>query len=244
MQFYLVLEPGDIKSASAVKYPAVYSAYRLGTDGRLYRAADTPEISRGYMLLSSADETVSFNEDTVPEILGECKSRGFSGVVANFNSEALLEKLSASFKQYGLRLIVHEEFGLKFKDAWVVVSTALSGGTLKSRLAEAAELFGADRIILDVERICKDFVLPAPDGEGRDLSREEFSKTLEKVSSAPFFSPELCCYYFSFIDGGRTHFVLYDNLSSIKSKLQAAESLNIDKALLLFRETGGILQNL
>ncbi len=196
------------------------------------------------MLLSSEEESARFDDVTVSEILGECRGRSFSGVVSNFSSEELLERLAASFKQNGLRLIVHEEFGLKFKEAWVIVSTALSGGTLKRRLAEAAELFGADRIILDVERICKDFVLPAPYGEGRDLTREEFSKILEKVSSAPFFSPELCCYYFSFIDGGRTHFVLYDNLSSIKSKLQTAESLNIGKAMLLYRETGGILQNL
>lgn len=244
MQLYLVLEPSEITGALPLKYPAVYSAYRLGSDGRLYRAADTPDISRGFMLLSSASEELRFDDITVSEILGECKGRGFSGVVANFSNEPLLERLSASFQQFGLRLIVHEELGTKFKDAWVIVSTALSGGTLKRRLTEAAELFGAERIMLDVEKICKDFVLPAPDGEGRDLTREEFSKLLEKFSSSPFFSQELCCYYLTFIDGGRTHFVLYDNLSSIKNKLQLADSLNINKAMLLFRETGGILQSL
>ena len=244
MQFFIVMEPGEIKNASVLKYQIVYSAYRLGADGRLYRAADTPDFSRGYMLLSAATETPKIEDETVLEILGECKSRGFFGVIINFDSVTLLDRLSAVFPQSKLKLIVHEEFGLKYKDAFVIVSAALSGGTLKRRLLEAAELFGSERIILDIERICKDFKLPAQDGEGRDLTREEFSKIMERANPAPFFSSELQCYYFSFIENEQTHFILYDNLSSIKSKLQMAESLKVNKAMFLFGETSNILHNL
>lgn len=244
MQIFIEMEPAELKDVSGLRYAVAYSAYKIGLDGRLYRAAGAPNINRGLMILSADAETPRIDDDTASEIIAECRKQNFSGVIINFNADALSEELPLAFSESKLRLAVHEEFGEKFPEAWVIVSTAISGGTLKRRLFEAAELFGADRIVLDIERICKDFVLPAPDGEGRDLTKDAFSEIMERLSPTPFFSPELCCHYFFFAEKGKTHFVLYDNLSSIKNKLAVAETLKINKSILLYGETKNILQNL
>lgn len=244
MQYYIAMTPENIEGASQLKWPTAYSAYKIGSDGRLYRALNAPSAERGFMILNSDEDDPPADDYTVSEIITECRNRTFSGVVINFVSFELLDLLSPALSSNKLRLIVHEEFAEKYGDAWVLVSSALSGGTLKSRLSEACDLIGASRIVLDVERVCRDFTLPSPSGEGRELSREEFSDLNERLSPASYFSPELCCYYFHYSENEQMHFVLYDNLYSIRTKLQLAESLNINKALFLYSEAKNILLNL
>ncbi len=244
MQYIIAVEPEEMKSVSGTKLPIAYSAYKIGGDGRLYRAAAAVNPGRGYMILSAETEEPPFDMETVSEIMAECGKFNFSGVFANFRSEPLLDILSSALSGKKLRLMVHEELGVRYRQAWVVVSTSMSGGTLRRRLYEASEAFGAERIVLDVERVCKDFVLPAPDGEGRDISRDEFSGLTERLSPEQFFSPELCCQYFFYTENGETHFILFDNLGSIKSKLSVAESLGISKAMFLYGEMKGFLKSL
>ncbi len=244
MQYIIAIEPDEAKNAAGIKLPIAYSSYKIGEDGRLYRAEPATHAGRGYMIISAETEEPPFYGETVSDIMAECRSFNFTGVFANFRSEALLDRLSPALSEKKLRLMVHEELGSRYKHAWVLVSTALSGGTLRRRLCEASESFGAERVVLDVERICKDFVLPAPDGEGRDVSREEFSRLTERLAPAQFFSPELCCHYFFYTEKGETHFILFDNLGSIKSKLSVAESLKISKAMFLYGEIKGFLNSL
>jgi len=243
MQYFIAAEPKDIKNASSFRQPLAHMAYKIGADARLYRAQDAASIDGGYMILN-ADGTVISDDHTVSEIINECKTKHFNGVFVNFGASPLLTALAAALSEQNLRLIVPEPLGEDYKNAWVTVSTALSGGTLKRRLGDAVNTYGAGRIVLDVERIVRDFTLPAPDGEGRFVSREEFETLKARLSPTPFFSYDLCCNYFIFFEDGQTHMVLYDNLGSIKNKLFIAGSLRIDKFMFLYSETYDVMVNL
>lgn len=243
MQYIIAAEPKEIKNASSFRQPLAHMAYKIGRDARLYRSEDAAAVEDGYMILSSEGE-VRADDYTVTEIISECKSRRFKGVLANFGAAPLLTEISKELNELNLRLIVTENLGSDYSSAWVLISSTLSGGTLRRRLSEAVNKYGASRIVLDVERVTREFVPPAYDGEGRFVSREEFETLKARVSPAPFFSQELCCNYFVFFEGGRPHIVLYDNLGSIKNKLFIASSLGIDKAMFLYSEIYDIMQNL
>jgi len=243
MQYFVAAEPKDIKNASSFRKPLAHLAYKIGADGRLYRAEEAASIDGGYMILSAEGEIRS-DEHTVPEIINECRVRHFIGVFVNFGASPMLTALAGALSELNLRLIVPEPLGKDFRNAWVMLSTALSGGTLKRRLSEAVNTYGAGRIVLDVERVSRDFTPPAPDGEGRLLTREEFETLKAGISPIPFFSYDLCCNYFIFMEDGQPHIVLYDNLGSIKNKLLIAGSLRIDKAIFLYSETYDIMLNL
>lgn len=243
MQYIIAAEPKEIKNASSFRQPLAHIAYKIGRDARLYRAEDAAGIEGGYMIVSS-DGDVLPDEYTVTEIINECKSRRFKGVFANFGPTPLLGELSKALAEQNLRLIVTENLGSEHPYAWVLISSALSGGTLRRRLGEAIGKYGAGRIVLDIERIIREFVPPAYDGEGRIVSKEEFKTLKARYSPTPFFSHELCCNYFIFFEGGRPHIVLYDNLGSIKNKLFTASSLGIDKAMFLYSEIYDLMSNL
>lgn len=243
MQYIIAAEPKDIKNAFSFKKPLAHMAYKIGADARLYRAEGSDTTEGGYMILS-ADGEIHSDDHTVTEIVNECKERHFSGVFANFGASPLLTSLSKALSEQNLRMIVPEPLGNDFKNAWVLISSALSGGSLRRRLSEAANTYGAGRIVLDVERVFRVFTPPVPDGQGRPLSREEYETLKARVSPTPFFSYDLCCNYFIFFEDEQPHIVLYDNVGSIKSKLLIASSLRIDKAMFLYSETYDIMLNL
>jgi hypothetical protein len=83
------------------------------------------------------------------------------------------------------------------------------------------------------------FPLPCPGGEGTPLSREEL-RTLLANSPSVFFSPELCCRYFTFPRQGRTCFVLFDDAGTLKKKLDIAETLGISTAFFMWPEVEDI----
>ena len=91
------------------------------------------------------------------EVVSECSVRGFSGAVLDFDRrlpplEQLAGQLDRLFAQRGLQLYVPETFGHCVAHGRVILSSALSGGSLAQRLEEAAERFGRDRIALSLER--------------------------------------------------------------------------------------------
>jgi spore germination protein YaaH len=126
-----------------------------------------------------------------------------------------------------------------------LIGTAISGGALERRRGEAAEQYGPARIALEVERVASDFYLPAPEGEGRSLGREELKRLIVERNPFVFFSHELCARYFTYMDKkSGAHFILFDDLSSIRQKLLLAEQLGIREAFLLYPEVKDFLKEL
>ncbi len=244
MQFIVATQPEELEDAQSLKTQLAHMAYRVGGDGQLYRAEEASKISGGIMVIGSDLSEQFVSDFLVSEIITECKARKFTGVLVNFENRELFRQLSEELKAAELSFYVHEQCSWDYENAAVLISSAISGGTLKRRLSEAAEAFGPERIVLDIEPVFRDFLLPAPDGEGKSLSFEEFSELYDRYSSASFYSPELCCNYYTYFENGNTHFVLFDTAGTVKKKLQAAEALKINKAIFVFSEAKSILSRL
>ncbi len=128
------------------------------------------------------------------------------------------------------------------KKTKIIISSALSGGSLTLRLSEAAEKYGAERVTLGVERVAEDFFLPSPNGQGVPLSREALKKRMAERSPSVFFSKELCAHYFTYMSKeSGAHFVLFDDAASIRHKLQIAGKLKIREAVLAYPQADDLL---
>ena len=126
-----------------------------------------------------------------------------------------------------------------------MIPSALSGGSLRQRLQDAVEQYGAERVTLAVERVAEDFYLPSPTGQGMPLTREELRARIEERSPSIFFSGELCAHYFTYMSKENgAHFVLFDDAGSIRKKLSIARSLDIANAILAYPQVDDLLEDI
>lgn len=249
MSVFLAVTPAEAASCRGYRVPLVHIAYAIGDGGRLLRS----ELPRGAQggLLGLSDRC----NGPLPElpmlcraILGECHAHRCGGVLADFEGGAredrlpFLSRLGAMLAQSGRRLYVPEHFAVP--EASVLVCTALSGGTLRERLSDAAARYGTQRVALDCQRLAMDFVLPCRSGEGTPLTPEELSALREKCGAAVFFSEELCANYFSYTAQGRAHFVLFDTAETLRCKLRLGRERGIETAFLMYPEVSDLLPEL
>ena len=137
-------------------------------------------------------------------------------------------------RRYGRALYVAEPCGHMVPDARVVVSTALSGGTLRQRLRDACRRFEARRLALDLACVRMDFSLPAPYGTGTALTPQQLTEL--RGRRTVFFSPELCARYFTYEQSGMTHFVLFDDADTLHHKIALGTELGIPAGFLALPE--------
>lgn len=171
------------------------------------------------------------------EVVQECRARNFSGVICDFEGgplpflAGLLHQLEQACLRAGLDLLVPESYAPHTEKARVLVSSALSGGSLVQRLEEARDRFGG-RTVLALQRTAEDFFLPSPSGCGEPLSREELHRRMDRLRPAVFFSRELCARYFTYMsrDSG-AHFVLFDDAQTMAKKVEIARQLSIPTIL-------------
>ncbi|MCD8190650.1 MAG: hypothetical protein LUD78_10640 [Clostridiales bacterium] len=221
----------------------VWMAYRAGDGPRLYRAAPPEAISGG--LLAAEDSRlrqVGGSAVFCQQAVRECKARGAAGFWANWSRPpegamtALTAELDAALSRQGLTLWVGEPYGAACPTARVLVSSALSGGTLKGRLTGAMERLGQNRVVLAVERMAEDFPLPAVSGAGQPLTRRELAALQERHRPKRWYSGEFCAWYFTYEQEGQVHLVLYDDGESIRRKLLLAQGLGVARALVAWAE--------
>ncbi len=138
---------------------------------------------------------------------------------------ARLEALEAAL---GPRLLVSEVWQAILPRAGILISAALSGGTLAQRLEEAVRA-APGRCWLHVRPLAMVFPLPCPTGCGRPLTAPELASVLRDKSS--FFSPELCCRY-AYDPADGTGIILYDTEETIAQKLEMAQDVGFAGAVL------------
>ena len=247
----LAAKPGEVTAVGAWGQPVVHLAYRVGGGPHLFRANGPVTPQGGLMVIDDAGfsgggEAGGFCN----EVLRECAARKFTGVVCRFLgrpapvlSEAV-GKLGELCRSRGLKFYVSEPYGSAAPSAGVLISTALSGGSLQGRLEAAGESFGAGRLALWIERTAEDFLLPSPNGTGAPLTVEELERRREEHGADVFFSGELCAHYFTYMAGEKGHFVLFDDAGSIRKKLRLAANLGIRTAFLPYETTGDLLGEL
>lgn len=248
MQLILAAPPEDVTAAQAHGLTLAHMAYRVGGGPHLFRSNQPIPARGGLMYIDDGGFDGRGTPDAFcQEVVRECAARGFGGVVCAFDRKlpllsAVVEQLGPMLVRQGRSFYVSEPYGRCTATGRVLIPTALSGGSLRQRLGEAAERYGAGRVALAVERTAADFFLPSPDGQGRSLTREELKARLEERSPSVFFSDELCARYFTYMNRqSGAHFVLFDDAGSIRKKLRLAEALGIDRALLCWPEVSDLM---
>lgn len=248
----LAAAPTEVMAARAYGLTLAHMAYRVGGGPHLFRA-NLPVSARGGLLLVG---DAGFDGRGHPgpfcqEVLRECAARGFTGVLCDFEGRPLpllvqiLRELEELLQKRGWPLYVPESYGSYTAGARVLISSALSGGSLSQRLRDALNQYGQGRVVLAVERVAEDFFLPSPDGQGTPLSREALSTMLEQRAPSIFFSDQLCAHYFTYMapDNG-AHFVLFDDAGSIRKKLLLARNLGIRQAVLAYPQVDDLLEDI
>ena len=248
MQLILAAPPEDVTAAQAHGLTLAHMAYRVGGGPHLFRSSQPNPPRGGLMYIDDSGFDGRGTPDAFcQEVVRECAARGFGGVICAFDRKlpllsAVVEQLGPMLVRQGRSFYVSEPYGRCTATGRVFIPTALSGGSLRQRLGEAAERYGAGRVALAVERTAADFFLPSPDGQGRPLTREELKARLEERSPSVFFSDELCARYFTYMNRQNgAHFVLFDDAGSIRKKLRLAEALGIDRALLCYPEVSDLM---
>ena len=251
IQLILAAPPEDVTAAQAHGLTLAHMAYRVGGGPHLFRSNQPIPARGGLMYIDDGGFDGRGTPDAFcQEVVRECAARGFGGVVCAFDRKlpllsAVVEQLGPMLVRQGRSFYVSEPYGRCTATGRVLIPTALSGGSLRQRLGEAAERYGAGRVALAVERTAADFFLPSPDGQGRPLTREELKARLEERSPSVFFSDELCARYFTYMNRQNgAHFVLFDDAGSIRKKLRLAEALGIDRALLCYPEVSDLMRDI
>lgn len=245
----LTAPPDQSRTALTLGVPVAHMAYRVGGGPHLYRSNMPVTIRGGLMVIDDTGfdgqgESSAFCQ----EVMRECGARNFDGVVCDFEARpfSILGKIVAELGELihrrGWPMYVTESYAHFSDKTKVLIPTALSGGSLRQRLQEATEQYGAGRVALAVERVAQDFFLPSPNGQGSPLTQEELEKRVERLSPSIFFSNELCAYYFTYMSPQNgAHFILFDNAASIRKKLQVARSLDITDALIPYPQVIDLL---
>ena len=167
------------------------------------------------------------------ETLRECRRRGITAVALGFSPCPSLElmRFCEALTRQNIRSIVAERAWQPGCPGAMLLSTAVSGGTLAERLRAA--LGRCRELVLDLEKLRRVFPLPSPDGQGLPLSPEELEQALAG-EGRPFFSPELQCKALILRDPAR--FVLYDDGETLGRKAALAAGLGIRQGFLLMPE--------
>lgn len=245
MKQYLLTPPDRLAEARPWGLPLAHMACRLDPAGHLRPARLPPEVSGGLLLVGVSQPLEADADPTsaVREILTLCQVRGFPGVILDLETPPspgiarFLAALDTGLARSRRGLFLPERYANFSQRAFLCLSSALSGGSLRQRLEEAIRTYGADRLVLSLRRTCEDFFLPAPTGSGRPLTQEELHRQMHRLEPRVRFSPALCSHYFTYMSRETgAHFVLFDDAESLARKRDLAWSLGLRRFLWLYPE--------
>lgn len=246
---FLTTPPQYLKSACVYGLPIGHMAYCIGAGGHLLRSSIPIGMRGGLMVIGDESCDGRGTADTFcSEVMQECAARKFDGIICDFEkkpsslSGSIIEKLGELSSRRNWPFFIPEHYAPFSAKARIMISSALSGGSLKQRLNEAAAKYGAEKLVLAVQRSAEDFFLPSPSGGGTPLSREELQKRIQDRAPSIFFSDELCAHYFTYMSRqSGAHFVLFDDAGSIRKKLFLAKEAGIRQAVLAYPEVDDLL---
>ena len=250
-QFLLTTPPESSTQAASFGVPVAHMAYRIGENGHLYRAELPLSVRGGLMVVD--DSGFRGRGDPIQlcrEIMRECTARKFDGILCDFDRppspflERVIAQLSILTSQRGWSLYVNEAYAAAGGYCFVLIPTAVVQGSLEARLREAVQTYGAPRIALAAQRSALEYILPSGTHCGRPLEPGELSRLVQRFSPAIFFDSNLCAHYFTYLEQGTAHFVLFDDSGSLLRKTALAQDLNIKRIFFTYPEVADILPRL
>lgn len=233
---YLLTPPHSLTEARTFDLPLGHMACSIAPDGRLHHPPLPPDCRKGLLLvgISTPPEEGRDPRPAVRDILALCRSRAFGGVILDVECPptpflaGLIRLLEEGLTQSRRGLFLPVAYSAYSDRAFLYLSSALSGGCLQTRLEEAVGLYGAERLVLSLQRVREDFFLPSPKGSGRPLTQAELETQLRLREPRVFFSQPLCASYFTYMSReSGAHFVLFDTADSLRKKRALAASLGI-----------------
>lgn len=249
MNIYLAITPKEAQQLPSCPLKLAHIAYAIDESGLLSRSCLSPQTQGGLLGLSDRCRRPLKHADALLRtIVSECAAHQFDGVLADFETADLpdrvvfLDRLGTILAQQKRKLYVPQL--LPAPCANVLISTAISGGSLQEMLQGAQNRYGAARIALDLERLMMDFPLPCPGGRGRPMPLNELQALQKRRDISTFYSRELAAQYFTYSQNGETHFVLFDNAQTLKQKLALGERLGIQTAFVMYPEVKDLLPEL
>lgn len=215
----------------------------------VYQVAPSGQLLRGGQEALPTGSVLMIGGDTPPssagmdwfcrQVLSECHAQQAVGVMANWvcsiAGQQTAQRLEPILSRNQLSFWVPESFAQAVPTAQILLSSQLSGGTLRRRLQEALAQYG-NRITLAIECTPWDFSLPCADGQGTALTLPTMRELFTQHRCRAWFSSEFCCAYFTYQQEEQIHLVLYDNAASVQAKLELAAELNLSGTLLFWDE--------
>lgn len=241
--FYILTPPDQLPRLRCWDVHPAHLAYRLSPGMRLLRLHGGHQLHGGIMTVTDCPGDLHGDPGLLcMEILRECMFRGFYGVILDLERplpilSQFVSRLAPLLSRQRIRLFLPECYASLAPSAHILISSALSGGSLSQRLTETRERFGAKRVVLAVERRAEVFQLPCPTGCGTPLSSEDLEQLKHEAAPTVFFSRPLCANYFIHREGAEgLHFVLFDDIDTMLCKLETARQSGIHAFLLPWAE--------
>ena len=206
-----------------------HMAYRIDAQSHLTRFSGAVPASGGLLYLAIESPLRGNMEPLTAQLLRECAARHYRGAVVDLPEGCArwAQALDRALTEQKLTLHLPEQYAAAAPHARLLISTAISGGTLRERLESARRRYGAERTVAALERRTEDFPLPCRTGCGRALTTEELVQLRREVRTNVYWSPELCTRYFTYVQDQRPHFVLFDDRETMRAKLKTAQAAGI-----------------
>lgn len=247
----LAAAPAQLREIQIPNALIAHLAYRLEDGPKLYRSTAPEEIHGGILAVDDTPlKHIGNSQFLCRQAVRECRARGAIGVFANWSRKPspemarLTAELEEALIHADLLLWVPEVYVNCVRQGNILISSAISGGTLKKRLEEAVAAYHPRRVTLAVERMAEDFLLPARNGCGTPLSRQQLEERIRQLRPSVYYSAELCAHYFTYSKNGQLHFVLFDTYGSLRKKWHLANQLGLPYILFAWEEVSGGVQEL
>lgn len=238
---YMMSLPGEAPLSPAPNRIPVRLSYRVSPELRLLRLPGPP-LRSAVMAITCGEESPHGDPASLCRtILREYAARGAQGLLLDFDHPSPdLDHLAGLLSRRAVPLILPEWLADRAPNCRVLISSALSGGSLEVRLSEAVKTYGADRVILALERCAEEFPLPCPSGCGRPLSPEELERLTAAHRPHFHFSSALCTRYFVHCREDRAHLVLWDDDDTLREKHACARRCGVYRFSLLQRDKSAL----
>lgn len=224
-EFFYAVRSGDLELTGGGRQ--IQMLYRVGADLKLLQGGKGKRGGHIMGIDTGGGAPVGDVSYFCKQVMTQVEEYGYKGVCCFFRGGRsaslveLVEALSQSCKRRGLLLIVTEEYGEVENYGKVLISTALSGGCLEGRFRTAMEKYGRQRVMMDIDCMGEDFLLPAPKGTGERMSLGEIETRRREKQAEVFFSQELCARYFTYQNKEHSlRFVLYDDEGTVREKIR------------------------
>lgn len=241
--FFLAVRPLEMGLARKVR--EVQMLYRVDGKLKLLQAAQVKGKRRGQIM--GIDTVVGAPVGDVDYVCRQVRTQveehGYGGICCSFSGNAfgclakVVEHLSDYCRDLGLLFLVSEGYGEIGTYSKVLVSTALSGGDIEGRFRRMGEKYGRQRVMMDIEPMGEDFLIPSPKGTGEKRTVQEIRRLGQEKKAQIFFSKELCARYFTYENGENSlRFVLFDDEGTIQEKMRLAKLWELSGIVATYEE--------